>query len=221
MRNRGWKLACGVLGALALLANPASAHTDFSTWTLSSYVHDAYANSAVSVTFGSTRATTMTTTMPSGWRIAHADNATSPFGANSPNNGDVVATGTATARWNLLFCASTTQNLTGTWVEPIDSGAPANTVAQINMDNDLGITTKTFITLSSGIYKIEIPDMPDQFVCSSTTNGATALTMLATVSGTTRHVAQNPTATGSKTATTTYVDTTGTSHSDDVSVTIT
>lgn len=209
--KRGWKLVLGVLGALTLMTNPASAHTDFSTWTLSSYSTNAYADHVTGMTFGSTRATTMTIDVAPGFTVTYSQ----------PNDGDVVGSGTATARWWLLFCASSTQNLTAYWETTINGSAPANTVAQINIVNAIGFTTYAYVTLSSGDYKIQVPDMPDEQVCSTTTNGATSLTILGTVAGTTRHVIQNPSTTGTKTSTNTYVDTTGASHSDDVSVTIT
>jgi hypothetical protein len=218
--KRSCQFAFSLLAAMAMMTGSASAtHTDFTTWTLSSYVHDAYANSDTTVTYNATRATTQTTTLPSGWKVAHADNTTSPFGNNSPNNGDTVATGTAHAKW-LPFCIEGDKSITGKWVEPIDTGAPANTVAQINMQTSI-FTTKAFVRLISGVYSVYVPDMPDEFVCSSTTNGSSSLTILGTVSGTTRHVAENPASAGTYTANTTYTDTGSTNHSDDVSVTIT
>lgn len=210
MCKRALKLAFGVLVAMALMTEHAAAHTDFSTWALSSYSTNAYADHNTTMNFGSTRATSMTIDLADGFTITYTE----------PNDGDVVGSGTATARWVLFFCASSTQNLTAYWETTINSGAPANTVAQVNIVNGIGFTTYAYITLSNGDYKIEIPDMPDQHVCSSTTNGSTSLTLLGTVAGTTRHVVQNPSTTGVKTSNNTYVDTTSTNHSDDVSVTI-
>jgi hypothetical protein len=213
--TRIWKLVFGIGLAMALMTGNAHASV---TWTLSDYHASAYANSTTDTTYGSFIATDSTTTLPSGWKVAHADNATSPFGANSPNNGDTVATGTAIAKW-APFCTHSTLTLTGKWVEPIDSGAPANTVAQINMQSTI-FTTKVFITLTSGIYKIVTPSMPSAFVCSSTTDGETVITVDGTVSGTSRHVTQNTSTTGTATATTVWHDTAGGTHNDSASVTI-
>lgn len=213
--KRAWKTVFGIGMAMALMTGTAHASV---TWTLSDYHASAYANSTTDTTYGSLIATDSTTTLPSGWLVAHADNTTSPFGNNSPNNGDTVATGTATAKW-WPFCTHSTMNLTGTWVEPIGSGAPANTVAQIDMVSSI-FTTHVYITLTSGIYKIVVPSMPSSFVCSSTTDGETVITVDGTVSGTTRHVSQNPSTTGTVTATTVWHDTNGGTHNDSASVTI-
>lgn len=206
--NRMFKRGLALAGALTLLSAAAAHAAD--SWTLSSYVHDAYANSSTTTDYGSAIPASQTTTMPTGWRIAHADDATSPFGSSSPVNGDTVATGTANAKWQ-PFCSQTGLPMTGKWVEPIDSGAPANTVAQINMQTTI-FTTKVFITkTSSGPYKIETPNMPSSVICSGGAN-STSVTVDGTVSGTTRHVSENPTATGTYCESTTWTDTSSVTH---------
>jgi hypothetical protein len=208
--------ALALAGAVALVAGgPASASV---TWTLSDYHVNAYADSTTDNVTGSAIPTDSLTVLPSGWRVAEADNSTSPFGNNSPVNGDVVANGTATARWQ-PFCTHSQLALTGKWVEPIDAGAPANTVAQINMQSTL-FTTKVYILKVNGVYEIDVPTMPSAFICASTTDGETVTTVLGTVANTTRHVTQNPSTAGTYTATGTWHDTTGATHTDTPSVTI-
>lgn len=228
MNKRALKLAFAVLIALALTGEHASAtHSGFYSFSVANTSAGANSNATSNATFGSTRPTTMQIIFPPGVLIAHANDATSPI-SPPPQDNDIVAEGTATARWNLLFCASSTQDLDGEWVEPIDAGAPSGTVAQINMVNALGFTTKTFVKLvnsdsyfNSPHYVIDVPDMPDQYVCSSTTNGATTITTYGVVPGTSRKVAQNPASAGTYTGYGYYTDTTGATHTGSDTVTIT
>jgi hypothetical protein len=216
--TRGWKLAIALLGAMALLMQGSAYATV--TWTLSNYAHSAFANSTTDNTTGSYIPTDSLTVLPSGWPVAEANDATSPFGSNSPQNGDVVASGTVTAKWFTTFCSTATLSMTGKWVEPIDSGAPANSVAEINMTTSI-FSTKVYILKVNGVYEIDTPSMPSGDICSSTTAGDTNVTVDATVSGTTRHVTQNPSTAGTYTSTGTWHDTNGTTHTDTASVTIT
>lgn len=214
-----WKGLLAFLGAFTLLTQAAGAHHATFDFTLSNYSTNAYANSTSTTTFGSYRAASMEIELPDGWRVAQQTGTTpiSPI----PNDGDVIGTGSATARW-APFCTSSTMTLTPRWESTISASAPANTVAQVNVSSTLFITEAFIVRNGTNDYDIVVPDMPDTFVCSSTTNGSMTLTIHGTVSGSnpTRYVAQNPATAGTYTANMSYVDTAGTTHTGSDSVTI-
>lgn len=218
-RILGLKALFAFVGALMLMTQAASAHHVVFDFTLSSYATNAYADSTSYIYFGANRAASMEIQLPDGWRVAHADATTSPF--TPPNNGENVGNGTATARWQPFGCnaAETDRSLTATW-DSTPSGGPAGTVAQVTITAGSLFSTQAYVVLNAGgDYDIEVPDMPDTFVCSSTTAGAMTLTLKGSIS-TSRKMAQNPSTTGVKTANVSYVDTGGTTHATSDSVTI-
>lgn len=229
MRLKRAATFAGVLvTALAMTAQSAGAGTWY-TFSLANTAHDANSNGTSTTTYGSYRAKSQKIALDPGFVIAWADDANSPL-TPAPQDGDIVGEGSATAKWVLLFCGHATQSLTARWKEPIDSGAPAGTKAQINVANALGFTTKVYVEQVSSDshfntthYVLDIPDMPDEQVCSSTTDGASTLTTYGTVANTspTRIVSKNPSTTGSKTIYIDYVDTSNVTHSDSDTETIT
>jgi hypothetical protein len=216
LRRHRWKGVLALAGALSLLMTSAAYAT--LTWTLSDYTHDAYADSTTDIVYGSFIATDSLTIMPAGWGVAEANDLTSPV-QPPPQNGDTVATGTVTAKWTALFCATSTLSFTGKWVEPIDSGAPANSVGEINMTTSI-FSTKVYILKVNGVYEFDTPSMPSGNICTSTTAGEWVTKILGTVAGATRHVIRNPHTPGVYTMTVTWHDGGGGTHTETASVTI-
>jgi hypothetical protein len=220
-------------GSFLLLAQSAGATHELNfTFTLANTAKDANSNVATHLEPGAYLPKDMTFHLPPGVKVAHADDATSPV-TPPPQDNDIVGEGDSTAKWVLMFCASSTSTLTARWQEPVDSGAPSGTVAQIDVSNAIGFTTKVFVVnKSSGDsyhagahYDLVIPDYPDQHMCSSTTNHVVNLTTYGTVSGTNplRKVAQNPSTCSTITAYVVYNDnrTPSGAHSDSDTETIT
>jgi hypothetical protein len=119
-----------------------------------------------------------------------------------------------------------TTTATISWVEPIGSGAPAGTVAELKLQASpfpgLNITKRAFIVKSNGDtfqsgshYDISIPDMPDEFACSGSTSVSDLTTYgFARAGGatTTRVVARNPATAGTYNVFIEYKDTQGVLH---------
>lgn len=105
-----------------------------------------------------------------GERWAHADDQTSPV-SPPPAHGDVVGTVNHTSDLLVNGCgAGDTQAYTLSWVEPIGSGTPSGTVAELRVSGSfLGLTLsrQMFVVLHGDHYDVVAPDWPDELTCSS------------------------------------------------------
>ncbi|HEX9969891.1 MAG TPA: hypothetical protein VGB03_07100 [Acidimicrobiales bacterium] len=217
---RRLRTAC-LTAALLWATAPASAHHAAADFTVANSTANAYSNTTWFVTWGANLPTSMTLHYPTGWRWAHADDTTSPI-SPTPLDGDTVGGGTMTARWE-PFCSTPPADraMTVTW-EDTPSGGPSGAVAQVTVTVNLLFNSQGYVVRNgSGDYSLVFPDFPDQYICSTTTAGAMALTIYGTVPGTSRRVTQNLGSTGSYTTTVSYTDTAGTLHTANDSVTIT
>jgi hypothetical protein len=166
--------------------------------------------------------------LPPGALVAHADDRTSPV-SPPPINGDQVGDGkNYSDLWQDGCGNPTTSTFKMTWVEPIGSGAPAGSVAELKLSGTplpgLTISKRAFVVKSNGDtyhsaphYDIVVPDMPDEFACSGSSGwGETTTYGFAQAGGVTtnRVVARNPSTAGVYTAFIEYTDTTGAVHSD-------
>lgn len=213
-----WKGLLAFLGAFMLLTDTAGANHVTFDFTLSNYSTSAYANSTSTITFGSVEAASMTIELPDGWDVAQ-ETGTSPI-TPTPQDEENIGSGTATARWEPFCGSSSNLSLTVTWEDNM-TGAPAGAVAHYTVTaGGLFSTEAWLIRHGAGNYDISVPNMPDEWVCSSTTNGAMTLTVKGqTTDG--DKVSRNPSTTGVKQATVKYTDLTGTLHSANDTVTIT
>lgn len=193
------------LGAFLMLAQSASAgHNMQYNVTQDTYVKSQFPDVTGYSYYGSTTPATGTTDIPAGYDVAHSVG-TSPF-SNNPSDEEVVGSGTATARW-VPFCFSSNLGLTVKWETTIPSHKPTGTVAMVTIEAAGGLfTTEAFIVEEgTSDYKIEVPDMPDDSVCNSTTNGAMTLTINGeTADGS--DVVRNPATAGTYTWETSYTD---------------
>jgi hypothetical protein len=228
-----------LLPALVLLsavtAGVAVAHHDLAfTFTVSPATAGAVADTKAHVEAGTSLPASSVTHLPPGVLMAHADDRTSPV-SPPPVHGDVVGGGQS---YGDLFndgCGNyVISNSTITWVEPIGSGAPAGTVAELKMQGTplpgLTITKRAFIVKSSGDtffsgahYDLRIPDMPDEFACSGSSSWTDLTTYGYARSGgstTTRVVGRNPSTPGTYNVFHEYTDTKRVVHQDAHSFTV-
>ncbi|HYO55948.1 hypothetical protein [Archangium sp.] len=229
MRFSRMKIAVGLLLPLGTFTGVALAHHDL-LFTFSATPTTA---GAVVSTTGHTESGTFIPAssivhLPPGMLIAHADDLTSPV-SPPPLNGDSV--GQANNYGDLWSdgCGNyTTTIANATWVEPIGTGAPAGTVAELKLQATpflgLTITKRAFIVKSNGDtfqsgahYDISMPDMPDEFACSGSSAKADLTTYgFARAAGATtnRVVARNPATPGTYNVYMEYKDTSGALHQD-------
>jgi len=229
MRSFQKKLAVGVVLPLCAFTGVALAHHDLVfTFSVSPATAGAVADTTGHTETGTYLATSSTVHMPPGSLVAHADDRTSPV-SPPPLHGDVV--GQVKSYGDLFHdgCGTyITSTSTITWVEPIGSGAPAGTVAELKIQGSplpgLTITKRAFIVKSSGDtfqsgahYDITIPDMPDEFACSGSSSKSDLTTFGYARSGSTttsRVVGRNPSTPGTYNVYMQYKDTKNALHED-------
>lgn len=169
-----------------------------------------------------------------GVKLAHANDLTSPV-SPPPVNGDSV--GSLQLYGDLISdgCGNpATYPVAVTWVEPIGSGAPAGTVAELKLTSTpipfLTITKRAFIVQSSGDawvagshYNLVLPDFPDEYACGGSTSKYDMETFAFAKAGgvaTSRIVAKNPSTAGTYNIFFEYLDINNAQHQDVATVTI-
>ena len=229
MRSFRMKLAVGVVLPLCTFTGVALAHHDLIfTFSVSPATAGAVADTTGHTETGTYLAASSTVHLPVGHLTAHADDRTSPV-SPPPLHGDVVG---QVKSYGDLFndgCGNyITSTSTITWVEPIGTGAPAGTVAELKIQGTplpgLTITKRAFIVKSSGDtfqpgahYDITIPDMPDEFACSGSSSKSDLTTYgFARAAGvtTSRVVGRNPSTPGTYNVYMQYKDTKNALHED-------
>lgn len=211
------------LGAFLMLAQAAGASHDMQySVTQSSYATNAYPDITGYTYYGANTPASSESDIPSGYRVAQHTGTGAPWSSSSnPSDEEQVGTGTAWARWE-PFCFESSLSLTIKWETSIPGTAPSGTVSMVTIEAAGGLfTTEAFIVKQgTDDYKIVVPDMPDDSVCSNTTGGLQQLVIWGdTADGSL--VVQNPATTGSYTWSTSYTDVNGGTHSDTALVTIT
>jgi hypothetical protein len=235
MRNSRVKKAIGLLLPLCTFTGVALAHHDLGfTFSTSPATAGAAADTTSHIVYGTNTASNTTVYLPAGHLIAHADDATSPV-SPSPLHGDVVGQIKIYGDlWNDGCGNYITSTATVTWVEPIGTGAPAGTVAELKIQASplpgLTITKRGFVVKSNGDtyqsgshYNITIPDMPDEFACSGSSSTYDLTTYgFARAGGvtTSRAVARNPATAGTYNVFIEYKDTAGALHQDATTYTV-
>lgn len=225
-----------VCAALALLAPNATAHHDLGfTATPSPTTASAVADLTTYVSFGSHIPKSSVTHFATGALLAHADDSTSPFGTSSPQHGDETGSISASSDlWTNGCNGDENQTYALTWVEPIGSGAPTGTVAEMKATGSffgINITKRAFVVYKSSgdsangsaHYDIVVPDMPDEITCSSSTPEQTTYGYGYAKSGgvtTSRIVGKNPSTTGTAWSYYDFTDTANATHSDSDSFTV-
>jgi hypothetical protein len=119
------------------------------------------------------------------------------------------------------FCATANTTVTATWESTIGSGVPANTVALIRLTFGVLLTTDAYVVRNgTNDYDLVIPNFPDSLICDGA--GSFTLTIYGSVPGSSpaRRITQNPSSTGTYTATILLVDSTGVTHTSSNSVII-
>ncbi|HEX7166526.1 MAG TPA: hypothetical protein VF230_06060 [Acidimicrobiales bacterium] len=218
--------------SLLLVSSSANAHHDLQlSVSVSPTTAGAVANTTISSNSGTYLGTTSTTHLPPGALVAHANDSTSPV-SPSPQNGDVVGQIVSTSDSWIDGCGNPTNTTaTVTWVEPVNSGAPAGTVAQIRGSAQIlwtQISKDAYIVHkpngdskhAGAHYDIVTPDEPDEYACSGSSASGTTTTYGYAKSGgvtTNRIVSKNPSTVGSHTVHKEYTDTSGNGHSDSAS----
>ena len=228
MRFSRLQVAAGLVLPLTLTGVALAHHDLLFTFSVSPATAGAVADSTGHTETGTSLATSSTVHLPPGHLAAHADDRTSPV-SPPPLHGDVV--GQVKSYGDLFHdgCGTyITSTSTITWVEPIGTGAPAGSVAELKIQGSplpgLTITKRAFIVKSSGDtfqsgahYDITIPDMPDEFACSGSSSKNDLLTYgFARAAGvtTSRVVGRNPATAGTYNVYMQYKDTKGALHED-------
>jgi hypothetical protein len=235
-RSRRFGTATTLCAALAMIAPQASAHHDLGfTATPNPTTAGAVADLTTYVSYGAYIPKSATTHLATGAVLAHADDSTSPV-SPSPQHGDVVGTISASSDLWVNGCfGDENQSYTLSWVEPIGTGAPAGTVAELKATGSffgITITKRAFFVYkssgdshnSSAHYDIVAPDMPDEATCSSSTPEQTTVGYGYARSGgsvTNRIVGKNPTSTGTAWSYFDFTDTANNNHADSDSFTVT
>jgi hypothetical protein len=213
----------GAVAVLALSAAPALAHHDLGyTYKPSSTSVGAVFNSTSSADYGTNMGVSQVTHLAPGTLMAHADDATSPV-SPTPIDGDQVGETATVGDLSIDGCGNPTTTPSKVyWQEPIGSGAPAGTVAELEVIAKpftfFTITKRAFIVKTAAGYDFVVPDLPDESQCAgssgSTTN--TSYGFVKTASGTTtnRILQRHGSTTGTKTVAFEYTDTSGATHSD-------
>lgn len=199
-------------GAMLLLSQSAHANHATMSWTVSPSTTNAYGDITSQTNYGADEPDTSTTNLPTGWLIAHQVSSPASPITPIPNDEEQVGTGTAWALWLHTFCTQDDLSMTITWESDM-TGAPTNAVAHLTTTAVGIFNTDTWVIRNgTNDYDLYTPQMPSSTICSSTTDGLTTLSIDAELpSG--RRVAQNPSSTGTYTATMSYTDTNGTTHS--------
>lgn len=218
-----------ILVALVLVSSSVSANHDLNfTVSVNPTTAGAVADMNTSQNSGTTLATASVTHLPPGALVAHANDATSPV-SPSPQNGDVVGSIDSLSDSWIDGCGNPKHTIaTVTWVEPIGSGAPSGTVAQIRGSAQILFTTiskNAYIVLKSSgdsyhsgsHYDIVTPDEPDEYACSGSSASSTGVAYGYARSGgqvTNRIVAKNPSTVGTHTVWREITDSSSNTHSD-------
>lgn len=218
------KLLVALAAVMALLATSASAgHSLNFSVELDNNSPGANSDVEASTDYGDKHPASGTTHLPPEFDVAHADDNTSPL-SPPPVDSEEVADADVTARWKALFCGSSTQDLDGNWVDPMDSGAPADAVAQIEMSG-LGSTIDVWVLhksngddqYASAHYDLYVDDFGDH-ACDGSDVSSVVTTFGTTANG--NLVSENPCSDGTYTVYTEYTDQSGGSHSDSDTVTV-
>lgn len=229
-------LSVFAIAMAAIRSAPANAHHDLQIgWSVNPNTADTVASVSASVNAGTHIAKDATVHLDPGEQVAYADDATSPV-SPPPVAGDHVADADITGDLLDDLCGNpTTYRATGTWVDPIEAGAPPNTVAQVKLTATplpiLTITKQSYVVKSNGDsyqpgphHDLVIPDMPDEFTCSGSSSSITTTVFgFARVNGsnTDRILLKNPKTSGTKTSWVVFTDTNGATHSTSSTHTVT
>ena len=212
------KFLFALFGAVMLTASSADAHSGHaSSFTLSDYSVNAYANVTSSSTSGPYEITDTTIDLEAGVRLAHGDGTSE---ITPPADEEQIGTGTVKARWVFFFCAASTLNATATW-ETDMTGAPAGAVGHIELAVSVGTSDLWIIEENDATddYKL-YSDLDDSLTCANPpSDSGSSLTM----NGTTAsggHPYRNPAASGCYTGTSTSHDTAGGTHTASTDVAI-
>lgn len=218
-----------ICAALAVLAPQAAAHHNLNyTFTATPSTANSVADITSYVSFGAHIPASGTIHLPPGSLLAHANDSTSPV-SPSPQHGDVVGTIAASSDlWTNGCGGDENQSYTLSWVEPIGSGAPSGTVAELKASGSFfGLTINKrvfFVKTGSGgdsyigstHYDMVSNDYPDEITCSTSTPEMTITGYGYARSGgvpTSRIVGKNPGA-GTVTSHYHFTDTASATHSD-------
>lgn len=210
MLSRLARIAPTVIGAVALAASPASAHSGHTTTlALSTASTSAYPDLTLGFVFGPHEAADVGIEFEEGWNLAPSP---------SPNDGETIGSVAVTAAWTLTLCATATQNFTLSFEDDM-TGAPASAVAHWRMTGTFTSTDLWVVDNGAGGYSLTIPWVSSQTCTSQPSNSAFTMTLDdATASG--GRVLQNPSSSGCYSVTVTAVDTASTSHSGSASAAI-
>lgn len=122
------KLTMALAAVLALVATTASAGHDLAfDVTLADNSAGAHSDTTAYTDYGTDQPESGTTHLAPGFEVNHAGT------SDSPDDGEKVGEIQATAEWKATLCSEQTMTLDAEWVEPVESGAPADTVAQIKV----------------------------------------------------------------------------------------
>ncbi len=219
------KLLVALAAVMALLATSASAgHNLQFSFTLDDKSAGANSDATASVDYGTDHPSSGTTHLASGFEVAHADDNNSPL-SPPPTDGEEVLDADVTGKWKALFCGSSTVDLDGNWVDPMDSGAPSGAVAQIEVTG-LATTIDVWVieqpngdsTVAGAHYDLFVEDFGDD-ACDGSDVSSIITTFGTTANG--NVVSKNPCSKGTYTVYTEYEDQNGGSHSDSDTVKIT
>ena len=235
MRLSRMKMAVGLLLPLGTFTGVALAHHDLVfTFSVSPATAGSVADTTGHTESGTYLGVSSTVHLPPGALVAHAADSTSPV-SPPPMHGDVVGQVKSYGDlWNDGCGNYITTTSTMTWVEPIGTGAPSGSVAELKIQGTplpgLTITKRAFVVKSSGDtyqsgahYDIVIPDMPDEFACSGSNSTSDMTTFgFAKAAGVTtnRVVGRNPATPGTYNVFIQYKDTAGALHEDAAAYTV-
>lgn len=230
-RTRNTVTGLAVVIVLALSATVAFATHDLGlTYSVSSTTASAVVTTTASANAGTSIPKNLNIHLDPGAQVAYADDAVSPV-TPPPINGDRVGQVELTGDVSLDGCGNpTTNKLNATWVDPIGSGAPAGSVAELKMSY-FTVTKRGFIVKSSGDsfqaaahHDLVVPDM-DVGACSGSTSSVKIVAFgnaKSSSGGKTRRVVQrNPKTAGTKTVFTNFTDTSNVEHSGSATYTVT
>ena len=199
------RLVFAVVGAVALTASPAYAHSGHQTsFTATSYALNANANYTVSFVLGANEADTAEIDFEAGIKFAHDDQYGNELFTN-PNDGDKIGSGQATAAWVFALCLTATVNIDIYFDEDM-TGAPVGAVAHWRAVAATVGTYNTWVIEQNDAnddYKL-VSDLDASLTCS-TQPSSTGFTV-------TFGAVQNPGASDCKVVTVTVIDTNGVAH---------
>lgn len=228
MKFRLGGIAALVCSLLLVTASASATHDMQLSVSVSPTTAGAVSDVTTSSNSGTTLATSSVTHLPPGALVAHANDATSPV-SPPPQNGDVVGTIDSYSDSWIDGCGNPKHTIaTVTWIEPIQSGAPAGTVAQLRGSATILFTqiSKNAFVVYKGSgdsyhagahYDIVTPDEPDEYACSGSSASSVGTSYGYARSGgsvTSRIVGKNPSTVGTHTVWREITDGGGTTHTD-------